>query len=96
MQNLFIWIWQTLKIMIWHELPELPKPDTEVLAEVEGLSRAPYVIAEVDKDSRWWYHHIPMNYHHIHMNFIKHKVDYDCFFQVMGLSVKRWAYIEKE
>ena len=45
MQNLFIWIWQTLKIMIWHELPELPKPDTEedkvtidlVKAEVKRL-----------------------------------------------------------
>ena len=40
--------------MIWHELPELPKPDTEVLAEVEA-HYARFIILKHDGVS-WWYY----------------------------------------
>ena len=39
--------------MTWHELPELPKPDTEVLAEVEGFISTRYMVVFYDSIEGW-------------------------------------------
>ena len=40
--------------MTWHYLPELPKPNIEVLAEVQGLDFR-YTVVKTTGDEDWWF-----------------------------------------
>ena len=79
--------------MIWHYLPEIPKPDTEVLAEIEDEEQEElgeqflvgwpfkYVVLKYDYDFEEW----RLADHILQRTLC-------CF----SLLVKRWAYIEEE
>ena len=68
--------------MTWHELPELPKPDTEVLAEVD-FTRSYLMVLEYN-DGQLWRCRVP------------HFDGLFTWSYVLSKHVKRWAYIEEE
>ena len=73
-------------VMTWHELPELPEPDVEVLAEVEGFKCAKYVVLK--QDGHYWWQHIPA---------INKPPMTDGWVGLGEITtIKRWAYIEEE
>ena len=73
--------------MIWHELPELPKPDTEVLAELSGdwnqYTGCKYAIVRLHLGT--WNIFCPNG-----------RPQGDRWLTMNVLSIKRWAYIEEE
>ena len=72
--------------MTWHYLPEIPKPDTEVLAEVEGFKYAMYAVLKFD-DCYYWVQHLPP---------MGNAFPEGGWCGIGRLTVKRWAYIEEE
>lgn len=72
--------------MTWHLLTELPKPDTEVLVEVEGFTYATYAILMYDGYGNWLQHLPPMG----------NALPEGGWCGTAGLTVKRWAYIEED
>lgn len=71
--------------MIWHEPTETPKPDTEVLAEVDGWKYAKYAVLKYVYDD--WWQHIPAN---------NETLRSDGWCGIEGITIKRWAYVEEE
>lgn len=71
--------------MTWHNSEEIPTPDTEVLAEVNGFRHNKFVVLMWTKEC--WWQHIPK---------IFNMMPTDGWISAQGLSIVRWAYIEDE
>ena len=72
-------------IMIWHKLPELPKPDTEVLAEVgHKKGNFTYLMVLEYFNESLWRHRVP------------HSDGLFTWSYILSGLVKRWAYIEEQ
>ena len=82
--------------MTWHYLPELPKPNIEVLAEVQGKLISKYFIGMYsdgpEYEMMWYFHSLEFHTNDIEDVWVCNNTEPN---QEL-YTIKRWAYIEDE